>query len=376
MRKGAAASALLLLLSIPAWSQQSSLAGSWRATFADSVSNGISLLILDVQSDGTVSGVLRIEGSSMGKLSGQFDGGVFYFTLIQTVEGCPGSFSGRLKVEGDSGTGTYVGTDCEGEHKNGVVSMMRLVPDKSTSTTREINASASSDCIVSHEEEDYVTWLCDAQGRLLPDKAEVFFLRTNYWGEPIAMSVWSGPRKQWTDTIPQVISQHREKISKCLVYFNVSYITKNGQIRWNWGPKPFWKWWKKNGSNKFPRFCYTKEPWEADYVAVWSDSQYSVPYSFSIPVPQTSYVTGNMSGWVGGDYVQGNYSGYVYSTQNQTYSGSRSVLAVNAVVYPVRPNTRVVFESKHTGRWRWSKPQKDVLIDSLRFIQKEIPSQE
>ncbi|MFQ5741820.1 MAG: hypothetical protein ACE5JX_22720 [Acidobacteriota bacterium] len=372
MRKTAISAALVLAVSLYAWGEQPSLEGTWKATFADSISTGILYLILNVDSDGTVSGTLQMDGRSAGRISGKLDGNTFYFTLVQTVQDCPGSFSGSLTIEGEGGTGTYVGADCEGEHQNGVVSMVRAAPGEATYQRGETSQPPAADCLVSHQEENYVSWLCDAEGRMHPNKAEIFFLRTNRALENVAMAVWSGPREEWTERASEIISEHMQQSAQCDVYFNASYVTGQGQVRWHWAPKHFWKWWKKDGGKKFPSFCYTKEPWEADYVIVWLDSQYSVPYSFSVPVPQTSYVTGTTSGWVGGEYVQGTYSGQVYSTQTQTYSGSTSITKVTAVVYPVEANTRVVFESKHTGRWRWSKPAKDALIDCLKFIAKDL----
>jgi hypothetical protein len=137
-------------------------------------------------------------------------------------------------------------------------------------------------------------------------------------------------------------------------------------------------WWEKEGQKKFPNFCYSSEPWAADYVILWSDYGSSVPYTYSVPVPQTSYVSGTTSGWVGGQYVYGNYSGYATTTQMQTYSGSWNIwnflLAVRPVTtIPGEPRLELgtpVSWSEHTGRCRWSKADKDSLIDALKYIQK------
>ncbi len=360
-----------LLFAFHALAQEADLAGKWAATFSDSISTGTAQLLLSRKEDGQVTGLVYMNGTNIGRMSGQLERNTFCFTLVQTLEGCPGTFSGQITLAGGTGSGRYVGTDCSGEHKNGVLSIVRLTAE----VPRTAPSSARSDanfphCLVSDPETSYVSWLCDEAGRIRPSRTEIYYIRTNRAGERTPMLIWAGSREDWRQKKATVIAEHQRNFSNCSVYVNVSHVTSKGEVRWDWWTRPMRKWWKKDGPKKFPGFCYARQPWEADYVIVWTDAEYSVSYSFTLPRPKSFYYSGNLSGYAGGEYVYGNYSGHVYTTEDKTYSGSRSEWKVNAVVYPVEPNTRVVYESNHTGRTIWSKPDKDALVDSLKFIRR------
>lgn len=103
----------------------SPLNGAWKTVFTDSISSGTTYWTLEVQAGGSVSGAFE-----QGTISGTLDGGTFEFTITQTVEGCPGSYSGSLVLQNDRGTGTYTGNDCQGEHANGVISIVRATEEE------------------------------------------------------------------------------------------------------------------------------------------------------------------------------------------------------------------------------------------------------
>ncbi len=119
----------LLLLALWAISLQAqvpaaqTLSGTWKATFADSAFSGTVYLTLEAKTDGTVTGSYKATTGGFGKVTGTVVGSVFTFFLTQTVEGCSGSYSGSLTLSEGRGAGTYSGSDCQGEHKNGVLSM-------------------------------------------------------------------------------------------------------------------------------------------------------------------------------------------------------------------------------------------------------------
>jgi len=377
---------LLTLAPTFGWGQQdkSNFTGTWITAFSDSVSSGTARLILEPGAEGSLAGLFIVEGVRAGRISGQIQGNQFFFTLIQTAEDCPGSFSGKMTMDGVSVIGTYTGVDCSGEHQNGTLSMVRA-EEESISASRETEAETSinEECIVRHEDENYASWLCDPQGQLHPTKTAIYYVRTKRNGDTVPMLVWEGARKEWEEKRANLVVTHKARNAKCLAYFNVSYFPANGEVRWDWVSNRMSKWMKKEGKKKkYKGICYAANPWEADYVVLWTDAAYRVPYSFSIPVPQTSYYTESTSGSVnaysGGTYGYGTYSGSTSGTvttyQNQTYSGTRSEYEVLAVVYAVGPNARIVYETKHVGRWRWSKPDKDVLVDSIKFIKERIGS--
>jgi len=132
MRQLTALSLLAVCLSIPVGQEQPvpDLNGTWKATFADSLFSGTVYVTLEVQPGGIVSGKYRATTGGVGTISGTLADKTFSFVMTQTVEGCPGTFSGSLIVDSERGTGTYAGTDCQGEHKNGVVSMVRATKEE------------------------------------------------------------------------------------------------------------------------------------------------------------------------------------------------------------------------------------------------------
>ncbi len=108
------------------------LKGTWKATFADSVFSGTVFFSLDTDAAGNVTGTYRATTGGFGKVSGVLSGQVFRFKLTQTIEGCPGFYEGSLTLERERGAGTYIGSDCQGEHKNGIVSMVRATAGEIT----------------------------------------------------------------------------------------------------------------------------------------------------------------------------------------------------------------------------------------------------
>lgn len=143
MRKAWIVLLLTLAVCIPVLGEEPSaspLDGTWKATFADSLFSGTVYLMLEVQDDGAVSGTYRATTGGFGSVAGRLDGKTFSFTLTQTVEGCPGSYTGSMVLQGEQRTGTYVGNDCQGEHENGVVSMVRA-------TVEEIASLESSEVL-------------------------------------------------------------------------------------------------------------------------------------------------------------------------------------------------------------------------------------
>jgi hypothetical protein len=99
-----------------------SLDGSWAATFADSVSSG--QLSFTLAQDGTrIRGTYTSSGGGGGTVTGQVADGRFSFELNQAVQGCPGRFTGSAELRSGSMVGTYSGSDCQGTHAKGSLTM-------------------------------------------------------------------------------------------------------------------------------------------------------------------------------------------------------------------------------------------------------------
>ena len=73
----------------------------------------------------------------------------------------------------------------------------------------------------------------------------------------------------------------------------------------------------------------------------------------------------------------GTFSGTVTTNQMQVFSGSVSSWNVTSVVLPLEwQNSALSLGTPlqwfdKVGRWRWSKPDKDTLVEALRFLKKQ-----
>ncbi len=243
-------------------------------------------------------------------------------------------------------------------------------------------ATQQLDCFIPHAERGYATWVCEPWGKVYSDRFTIYSVRTNQTGARVLWPIWKGPAEDWLTNAAQIIAEHKQAIAHCSVYFHVAHTAwrewgSHSAIQWNRVTRNMLNWWERNGQKKFPTLCYCSEPWAADFVMVWGDWDESVPYSYSVPVPETYYVGGTISGWVSNQPFQAEYWGYATTMRMRTYEGSWNIWNFLLDVRPVeeRDDGRglhlgtSVFWSHHKGRWRWSKPDKDSLIDALKAIE-------
>jgi hypothetical protein len=101
---------------------QDSLAGSWQALFRDSLSSGTITLNLESPRKGVVSGKYQTSDGKTGIVSGRQKHLRLDLTFTQQ-KSCPGFYSLAIQLSGSTGSGTYTGRDCLGEHSDGVISM-------------------------------------------------------------------------------------------------------------------------------------------------------------------------------------------------------------------------------------------------------------
>lgn len=339
--------------------QSTALSGSWQALLTNSQGTVELNLSLELQTEGIVSGTYTLQDGVSGAISGQFDGTLLLLVFVGPANDCPATFTLRVGLTGKAGAGTYTASGCDGAKENGVVSISQK------SDTNSILA----DCLYQHEEEGYWSWLCNEQGTALSDQVSTFIRRENRFGYQGITSLWSGPKAEWKEREgAKVIAQTDKQLkATCETYYHVAYLKPDGNVQWNWLLKNMLNWYKKDSRKKFPKLCHVAEAAAADYVIVYTESESSVPYSFSIPVQKTTYHRGTIMG--GGNTAI--YSGTSTATETKTVSGSWSRWHISAAVYPVKANTTMIFSTKHTGRWRWSKPDKDSLIDALEFVEKQ-----
>lgn len=106
-------------------SRVGTLAGPWSASFSDAKASGQLHLSLAQTDPGRVVGNYTSSLGGEGKVQGSLVGSQFSFQLTQSVEGCPGTYSGTGLLDGDRIAGSYTGSDCLGERANGRFTMSR-----------------------------------------------------------------------------------------------------------------------------------------------------------------------------------------------------------------------------------------------------------
>lgn len=143
-------------------------------------------------------------------------------------------------------------------------------------------------------------------------------------------------------------------------------------------------WWLKEGQKKFPGVCLTTTPGVADYIVRWSETSEDRTYTYTVPKRETTQHSGTVNATstgtssTGGSstvYTTGTYNGTSTTT---TYEKKQEEYSIWYVVAGVHRMSEVngqkeivnlpVFITKHKGQWRWSKPDKDALAKSLKYI--------
>jgi hypothetical protein len=94
-------------------------------------------------------------------------------------------------------------------------------------------------------------------------------------------------------------------------------------------------------------------------------------------VPHSETSTGNLSGTYSSFGTNGLNSGdfngtvQVTRTYYEARSGQWPYVDVNLIVYD--RSGRKIYEIWHQGNWRWSKPDKDCLVDAYQYLHKLTP---
>lgn len=147
------------------------------------------------------------------------------------------------------------------------------------------------------------------------------------------------------------------------------------------------KWWLEEGQKKFKGVCLATSLETADYVVFWAEKSENYTYEYNVPKTETTQHTGTVNGTSTGTsstgtsntvYTSGTYSG---TSTKTTYEKEQTEVTIRYVVATVHKTGLMggqkeiaelpVFVSEHKGQWRWSKPDKDALVKSLRYIARE-----
>ncbi len=220
----------------------------------------------------------------------------------------------------------------------------------------------------------YATWICDDEATQYVADAELFAFRRTHGGGYASQLVWRGPLETLSEEIGGVIQRHLDINAHCRTYFHVAALS-GGETQWNRVTANMQKWWDTDGAEHYPTFCYSSEPAWADYVVFWSDSVNTIPYRFVVPLPQTTTVFGSaaIAGPSGSTFA--NFSGTATSSQMHVFAGTRGEWNVEAALLPVEWRDQLprlgtpLNWLRDVGRWRWSKPDKDVVVDALSYLE-------
>lgn len=121
------------------------------------------------------------------------------------------------------------------------------------------------------------------------------------------------------------------------------------------------KWWNEEGKKKFPNVCFVSSDEETDYIIAMTDRYNTWTYS----VPRTTTTNGQAT--TVGDNTT--YSGTSVSTGGEQYQGRHWIVTVFAYKAPAgKRQIPAMFSATHTGKLRWSKPDKDAFQKALKAI--------
>ena len=150
-------------------------------------------------------------------------------------------------------------------------------------------ATTQPECARRYQDTRYVSWVCDTDGKEYSDTVILFFVRVAQSGATVGHRVWSGSLAGLADQISGLVESHQSQTADCAAYFHMAAVDASGGVQWNRVTGNMQNWWKDDGAKDFPRLCHSAEPRAADYVVFWTDSSRTIPYTFALPVPQTSY---------------------------------------------------------------------------------------
>src|SRR6185437_8428000 len=106
-------------------SSSSTLDGAWSATISDAKGSASLQFNLVQNSAGDVVGTYTTSLGGGGQIKGVFNNSELSFELTQSIQNCAGIFKGIAKVDINAAVGTYTGTDCQGDHGKGTLTMTK-----------------------------------------------------------------------------------------------------------------------------------------------------------------------------------------------------------------------------------------------------------
>lgn len=139
------------------------------------------------------------------------------------------------------------------------------------------------------------------------------------------------------------------------------------------------KWWLNEGQKKFKNVCLALRIEDADYVFLWAQQWRDHNQQIVVPKTTTTQHSGTVNtSSTNGTSTSGTYQGTSSTTTYENESYEYTEQRATAYLYKtegVDEKRQVmeipIFTSNHKGYWSRSKPDKDVLVDALKYISKQ-----
>jgi hypothetical protein len=169
---------------------------------------------------------------------------------------------------------------------------------------------------------------------------------------------------------------HRDSICPACKFILISYVdSKTGAVTDDWVSKDQLNWLKTvskeiEKGKRQTKFLITKQRENADYILFWTQAQGFIPYVTYVPRTETttSKVSGTYSTIETSGYGFGTITGNIVVTRTYYEAQSNEWQFVDASLTVFDKSGKNVYETKHRGNWRWSKPEKDCLEDALKYL--------
>jgi len=145
------------------------------------------------------------------------------------------------------------------------------------------------------------------------------------------------------------------------------------------------KWWFEDGRRRFPDLCIVEEQISPDYVVVWYELWEKTQEEITVSRREVTEHSGTISlnTWNYGkdstySRTTGTYRGRSTTTRQEKEKVEYYTWTVHATVHKAVQSgegTQIgssIYTARHIGRWLWSKPDKDAMIEAINFLSKAV----
>lgn len=102
------------------------LTGDWEGPYRSSIiRQPVKVVFTLAQTGKNVSGTYNSPTGAVGRIEGNVNEDVFYFSLEQTTPSCPGTFNGVGEISDNRMVLRFSGTDCWGRHRDATARVVR-----------------------------------------------------------------------------------------------------------------------------------------------------------------------------------------------------------------------------------------------------------